>query len=208
LEKKTEQLDEEMKGYTHKHWRVEYAIIQSITGFGPLLTCYIIAHILPIERFQSNRKLRRYAGVVPTFHESGGKTSKGHIPKTSSRKLLRWALIQAANTAGKTDTRLGRYYRMKKKQKKNAMYKMVSVGCPSLSWASLYPLKKNGQLMTHHSGLIHTSLISVDLYPYRRVSSKRLLTIIMYKSEVIDKGNGKATRNNVLWERKKRFSLP
>ena len=127
LEKKTEQLDEEMKGYTRKHWRVEYAIIQSITGFGPLLTCYIIAHILPIERFQSNRKLRRYAGVVPTFHESGGKTSKGHIPKTSSRKLLRWALVQAANTAGKTDTKLGRYYRMKKKQKKNAGIAKVAV---------------------------------------------------------------------------------
>jgi len=60
--------------------------------------------------------------------------------------------------------------------------------------------------MTHHSGLIHTPLKSVDLYPYRRVSSKRLLTIIMYKIEVIDKGNGKATRNNVLWERKERVS--
>ena len=127
LEKNTEQLDQEMRGYTRKHWRVEYAIIQSITGFGPLLTCYIIAHILPIERFQSNRKLRRYAGVVPTFHESGCKTSKGHIPKTSSRKILRWALIQAANTAGKTDTKLGRYYQMKKRQKKNAGIAKVAV---------------------------------------------------------------------------------
>ena len=127
LEKKTEQLDEEMKGYTRKHWKNEYLVIQSITGFGPLLTCYIIAHILPIERFPSNRKLRRYAGVVPTYKESGGKTSKGHIPKTSSRKLLRWALVQAANTAGKTDTKLGRYYRMKKKQKKNAGIAKVAV---------------------------------------------------------------------------------
>ena len=33
------------------------------------------------------------------------------------------------------------------------MYKMVSVSCPSLSWA-LYPVKKSGQLMTHHSGPI------------------------------------------------------
>ena len=68
------------------------------------------------------------------------------------------------------------------------MYKMVSVGCPSLSWASLYPLKKNGQLMTHHSGLIHILSQCVDLYPYRRVSSKRLSPSVMYKSEVIDKG--------------------
>ena len=127
LEKKTEQLDQELQGYTYKHWKNEYKIIQSITGFGPVLACYIIAHILPVNRFISNRKLRRYAGVVPTFHESGGKTSRGHIPKTSSRKLLRWALIQAANTAGKTNTKLGRYYRMKKKQKKNAGIAKVAV---------------------------------------------------------------------------------
>jgi hypothetical protein len=36
------------------------------------------------------------------------------------------------------------------------MYEMVRVGCPPLSWA-VYPVKKSGQLMTHHSGLIHPS---------------------------------------------------
>ena len=127
LEKKTEQLDQELQGYAQKNWEKEYCNIQSITGIGPVITCYVIAHILPIERFSSNRKLRRYAGVIPTFHESDGKTSKGHIPKTSSRKLLRWALTQAANTAGKTNTKLGRYYRMKKRQKKNAGIAKVAV---------------------------------------------------------------------------------
>jgi len=127
LEKKNKQLDQEMQGYAHKHWKNEYKLIQGITGFGPVLTCYIIANILPIKRFISNRKLRRYAGVVPTYKESAGKTSKGHIPKTSSRRLLRWALIQAANAAGRTNTKLGRYYRMKKKQKNNASIAHVAV---------------------------------------------------------------------------------
>ena len=79
LEKKSEHLGQEISGYTMKHWKQEYKLIQSITGFGPVLSCYVIAHILPINRFLSNRKLRRYAGVVPTFHESGGKKSKGHM---------------------------------------------------------------------------------------------------------------------------------
>ena len=127
LEKKTEQLDQELQGYACKHWKDEYRIIQSITGFGPVLACYVIAHVLPIDRFASNRKLRRYAGVVPTCKESGNKISRGRIPKTSSRKLLRWALIQAANSIGKTDTRLGKYYRMKKKQKKNSGIAKVAV---------------------------------------------------------------------------------
>jgi len=126
-EKKSEHLGLEISGYTQKHWKTEYQLIQSITGFGPILSCYIIAHIHPINRFQSNRKLRRYAGVVPAFQESGDKKSKGHIPKTSSRKHLRWALIQAANSAGRTNTKLGYYYRKKKKQKKNASIAHVAV---------------------------------------------------------------------------------
>jgi transposase len=127
LEKKQEQLEQELQGYAQAHWNKEYQLLQSITGIGPVNACYIIAHILPIERFPSNKKLRRYAGVVPTCKESGNKKSSGHIPKTSSRRLLRWALIQAANTIGKTDTTLGRYYRKKKKQKKKAGIAKVAV---------------------------------------------------------------------------------
>ena len=127
LEKKAEHLGLEISGYTMKHWKKEYRLIQSITGFGPILSCYIIANILPISRFQSNRKLRRYAGVIPTCYESGDKKSKGHIPKTSSRKQLRWALIQAANSAGRTNTKLGYYYRKKKRQKNNAGIAHVAV---------------------------------------------------------------------------------
>jgi len=118
LEKKQRQVEQEMKHYTHINWKKEYMLIQSVTGFGPVLACYIIANVCPIERFPSNRKLRRYAGVIPVTKQSGETISKGHIPKGSSRKQLRWALVQAANTAGRTDTPLGRYYRKKKKQKK------------------------------------------------------------------------------------------
>ena len=127
LEKKQFQVELEMKKYTKINWKKDSRLIQSVTGFGPILTCYIIAHVLPIERFLSNRKLRRYAGVIPVFKESGEHSSKGHIPKGSSRKQLRWALVQAANTAAKTDTPLGRYYRKKKKQKKISAIAKIAV---------------------------------------------------------------------------------
>lgn len=127
LEKKLEQVEQETQGFARKYFPTEYNLLQSITGIGPINACYAIAHILPIERFSSCKKLRRYAGVVPTCKESGNKRSHGHIPKTSSRRLLRCALIQAANTIGKTNTNLGRYYRRKKKQKKNAGIAKVAV---------------------------------------------------------------------------------
>jgi transposase len=127
LEKKNEQADQEIIGYTKTYWNQEYDLLRSITGFGILLPCYIIAFVHPIERFLSNRKLRRYAGVIPVSKESGDTTSKGKIPKTTSKALLRWALVQAANTIGKTNTRLGRYYRRKKNQKKNTGIAKIAV---------------------------------------------------------------------------------
>jgi hypothetical protein len=127
LEKTNEQADQEIIGYTTTYWNQEYQLLRSITGFGVLLPCYIIAFVHPIERFLSNRKLRRYAGVIPVTKESGDTRSKGRIPKTSSKALLRWALVQAANTIGKTNTRLGRYYRRKKNQKKNTGIAKIAV---------------------------------------------------------------------------------
>jgi transposase len=127
LEKTNEQADQEIIGYTKTYWNQEYQLLRSITGFGVLLPCYIIAFVHPIERFLSNRKLRRYAGVIPVAKESGGITSKGRIPKTTSKALLRWALVQAANTIGKTNTTLGRYYRRKKNQKKNTGIAKIAV---------------------------------------------------------------------------------
>ena len=127
LEKTNEQADQEIIGYTKTYWNQQYDLLRSITGFGILLPCYIIAFVHPIERFLSNRKLRRYAGVIPVSKESGDTTSKGRIPKTTSKALLRWALVQAANTIGKTNTRLGRYYRRKKNQKKNTGIAKIAV---------------------------------------------------------------------------------
>ena len=127
LEKTNEHADQEIIGYTKTYWNQEYQLLRSITGFGVLLPCYIIAFVHPIERFLSNRKLRRYAGVIPVAKESGGTTSKGRIPKTTSKALLRWALVQAANTIGKTNTTLGRYYRRKKNQKKNTGIAKIAV---------------------------------------------------------------------------------
>jgi len=127
LDNRIEQLDQEMIGYAIRRWGSEYDLVKSITGFGPVLTCYIIAEVFPIQRFASKRKLRRYAGVVPVDRRSADKVSRGRIPKTSSRELLRWALIQAANATASTNTKLGKYYRKKKKQKRNTGMAKVAV---------------------------------------------------------------------------------
>jgi transposase len=127
LANKVQELNQEMIQCAQKHYPKELNLISSITGFGEVLSCYIAAEVLPIERFKTEKKLRRYAGVAPTFKESGGKTSRGHIPCGSSRPLLRWALIQAASTNANTKTKLGSYYHKKKKQKNSSKLAKIAV---------------------------------------------------------------------------------
>jgi transposase len=127
LAHKVKDLNQEMIQSTQKHYPKELELITSIKGFGEVLSCYVAAEVLPIERFKSEKKLRRYAGVIPSFKESGGKTSRGHIPKGSSRPPLRWALVQAASTTANTKTKLGSYYHKKKKQKKSSKLAKIAV---------------------------------------------------------------------------------
>jgi len=75
------------------------------------------------------------------------------------------------------------------------MSKMVSVGCPSLSWAVAPFERKSGQLMTHHNGQIPLRGGTCTRIEECRHSTSP--SCIMYKLEVIDKDNVKATRFNV-----------
>ncbi len=121
VERHLEEISKEMLRYTVEHWREEYEFLQTIPGMGRITGCYVIADVLPIERFavkKGQKSLRRYVGVVPAFSSSGDSVSQGRIPKGSSRKLLRWALVEAANAITRTKTKLAQFYKMKKKQKK------------------------------------------------------------------------------------------
>ena len=89
-----------------------------------------IANVHPIERFANEKKLRRYAGVIPCVHESGGKSHGSMLPKTSSRALLRWAFTQAAHGAiKKKDSKLRLYYQSKKKNKYKAIMAVARSIC-------------------------------------------------------------------------------
>lgn len=107
----------EMENYATKTYPAECGILQELDGVGPTIASYLIAEICPISRFASEKKLRRYAGVIPCFHESAGKCYGGSLPKSSSRPLLRWALTQGAHGAIRTKNSTLRGYYESKKQK-------------------------------------------------------------------------------------------
>src|SRR6266508_5640634 len=80
--------------------RVE--LLRTIPGLGALLATVIALEIDRVDRFARPAKLVAYAGLVPTTHSSGGKTSNGGLMKMSN-KWLRWALVEAAWVAVRRD---------------------------------------------------------------------------------------------------------
>ena len=117
LEHKITTLTAEILTFGKKYWSKEISLLDSIPGIAEVLAGYFVAEICPISRFKNEKKLRRYAGVIPCFKESGGKCYGSNLPKTSSRSLLRWALVQASWAAVKGKNNLAQYYNKKKKTK-------------------------------------------------------------------------------------------
>ena len=49
--------------------------LQSLPGVGPFGALMLEAEIGPITRFRSSHELAAYAGLVPSTHSSGGRTT-------------------------------------------------------------------------------------------------------------------------------------
>jgi transposase len=75
-------------------------VLCQIRGIGPYTAMLVIAEIGEVARFGSARKLCAWAGLTPTVRSSDGKARLGHITKQGSRPL-RWALVEAAQHAGR-----------------------------------------------------------------------------------------------------------
>lgn len=117
VEKRITKLDNEIMKYTKEHFEETSKLLMSIPGIGPIWSAFVIAQVLPVSRFANKRKLRRYAGVVPVKDKSAKKCKREYLPKGSSRKMLRFALVQAAHSAVKAEGRLKEYFDKKRKEK-------------------------------------------------------------------------------------------
>jgi transposase len=76
-------------------------LLLTIPGIGPVLGYTIASEIGDITRFPSPRKLVGYTGLCPRVYQSGEHDRRGRISKHGP-DYLRWALIEAAQTAGRS----------------------------------------------------------------------------------------------------------
>src|SRR5881392_1979850 len=96
-----------------------YKWLLSLPGVGPTLGAVMAAEIDRIDRFPNAEKLCAYAGVVPTTHASGGKTSHGRLLPFCN-KWLRWALVEARWVAIGCSPYFGSLYRQHRARGKKA----------------------------------------------------------------------------------------
>lgn len=83
-------------------WAGEMVYLMQIPGYGLLTSMIFLAAVGDISRFSDPKKLVGYAGLGAGVHDSGQKHQEKAITK-AGRKELRWALVQAAWAAVRSD---------------------------------------------------------------------------------------------------------
>lgn len=117
---KTARVEEQIKQVIEKDPKLKKSVelIDSIPGFALTLSFVCAVELGPISRFQSAESVAAYAGMYPCIDSSGGRTKHGNI-RRAGRRLFRWALVEAAHAASRTNKRIADYYHKKAKQKKS-----------------------------------------------------------------------------------------
>jgi len=93
-------------------------------GVGPVVGLAFVLTLGPVERFPNSRKLVSYLGLNPREHSSGGRQRLGAISKQGNT-LLRWLLVEAAQTAARYDPELRRAYQRLKFRRVSGVAKVA-----------------------------------------------------------------------------------
>lgn len=93
-------------------------------GVGPVTALAFVATMGTIERFQSSKQLVSYLGLNPRESSSGGKQRLGSSSKQGN-SMLRFLLVEAAQTASRGDPELRRDYLRLKFRRGSAVAKVA-----------------------------------------------------------------------------------
>jgi transposase len=106
------------------HERPEVELLRTHPGVGPVVGLAMVLTLGPVERFANSRKLVSYLGLNPREHSSGGRQRLGAISKQGN-SLMRWLLVEAAQTAARYDPQLRRIYQRLKMRRSSGVAKVA-----------------------------------------------------------------------------------
>jgi len=99
-----QRIEEEVAG------RQAAQLLMTHPGVGPQTALATVLVLGPVERFPDTRHLTSYLGLIPEEESSGSRQRFGHLTKQGNR-LMRFLLVEAAQTASRFDPGLKRVYR-------------------------------------------------------------------------------------------------
>jgi transposase len=100
--------------------RPEVALLRTHPGVGMVVSLAMVLTLGPVERFPTSKHLVSYLGLNPREHSSGGRQRLGAISKQGS-SLMRWLLVEAAQTAARFDPELRRVYQRLKMRRSSGV---------------------------------------------------------------------------------------
>jgi len=135
LNEQAEKITEKLRRMSHqKPWAESMMYLMQLPGFGVITGMTVLAAIGEITRFESVRHLASYSGLTPGLEQSGVKLRGKRITK-EGRKDLRWAMVEVAQRAVKSDPLWKhRYIELCRRMHKNQAIVVIAHRLLELVW--------------------------------------------------------------------------
>jgi len=135
IEKQISRIGKEVAKMSHrKPWAQDMTYLMQLPGFGVITAMTVLAAIGEIQRFASARHLASYSGLTPGLEQSGTKHREKGVTK-EGRKELRWALVEVAQRAVKSDpVWKTRFQEMQKRMHRNQAIVAIARRLLELVW--------------------------------------------------------------------------
>jgi transposase len=135
IEKQIGRIGKEVAKMSHqKPWAESMTYLMQLPGFGVITAMTVLSAIGEIQRFDSARHLASYSGLTPGLEQSGTKKRGKGVTK-EGRKELRWALVEVAQRAVKSDPLWkSRFQEMHKRMHRNQAIVAVARRLLELVW--------------------------------------------------------------------------
>lgn len=131
----------------------EYQCLTSIPGIGPVYAAGIIAEIGQIERFDSQAKIAKYAGLSWKENQSGKRSSQNTPMIHRGNRFLRYYLVEAANSVKRYLPEYAQFYHKKFQEVPKHQHKRALVLTARKLVRLVDVLLRNHQLYTPPEGL-------------------------------------------------------
>ena len=138
IQKQIGRIGKEVAKMSHQQpWAESMTYLMQLPGFGVITGMTVLAAIGDIQRFDSARHLASYSGLIPGLEQSGTKYNEKGITK-EGRKELRWALVEVAQRAVKSDPHWKvRFQELQKRMHRNQAIVAIARRLLELVWVVL-----------------------------------------------------------------------